>query len=57
PLLTTFIKEDFPASCKRVQGELMDEIIWSLDQSELNGGHDGLDSDEERMLLLSELEY
>ncbi|KAF9130238.1 hypothetical protein BG015_004036 [Linnemannia schmuckeri] len=57
PLLTTFIEEDFPASCKRVQGELMDEIIWSLDQSELNGGHDGLDSDEERMLLLSELEY
>ncbi|KAG9072079.1 hypothetical protein KI688_006302 [Linnemannia hyalina] len=57
PLLTTFIEEDFPASCKRVQGELMDGIIWSLDQSELNGGHDGLDSDEERMLLLSELEY
>ncbi|KAG0290289.1 hypothetical protein BGZ96_006257 [Linnemannia gamsii] len=60
PLLTIFIEEDFPASCKRVQGELMDEIIWSLDQSELNGtGHDGLDSDEERvrMLLLSELEY
>ncbi|KAF9124493.1 hypothetical protein BGX30_000916 [Mortierella sp. GBA39] len=57
PLLTTFIDEDFPASCKRVQGELMDGIIWSLDQSELNGGHDGLDSDEERMLLLSELEY
>lgn len=57
PLLTTFIEEDFPASCKRVQGELMDGIIWSLDQSELNSGHDGLDSDEERMLLLSELEY
>lgn len=57
PLLTTFIEEDFPASCKRVQGELMDGIIWSLDQTELNGGHDGLDSDEERMLLLSELEY
>ncbi|KAK3842755.1 MAG: hypothetical protein J3R72DRAFT_490265 [Linnemannia gamsii] len=60
PLLTTFIEEDFPASCKRVQGELMDGIIWSLDQGELNGssgGSDGLDSDEERMLLLSELEY
>ncbi|KAF9921475.1 hypothetical protein FBU30_008470 [Linnemannia zychae] len=59
PLLTTFIEDDFPASCKRVQGELMDGIIWSLDQGELRGGHgrDGLDSDEERMLLLSELEY
>lgn len=57
PLLTAFIEEDFPASCKRVQGELMDGIIWSLDQNELNGGHNGLDSDEERMLLLSELEY
>ncbi|KAG0271169.1 hypothetical protein BGZ95_001061 [Linnemannia exigua] len=62
PLLTTFIEEDFPASCKRVQGELMDGIIWSLDQGELSGGggvsgRDGLDSDEERMLLLSELEY
>ncbi|KAF9093252.1 hypothetical protein BGX23_003528 [Mortierella sp. AD031] len=55
PLLTTFIEEDFPASCKRVQGELMDGIIWSLDQTELNS--DGLNSDEERMLLLSELEY
>ncbi|KAF9119689.1 hypothetical protein BGW39_000116 [Mortierella sp. 14UC] len=60
PLLTTFIEEDFPASCKRVQGELMDGIIWSLDQGEFNGAggsSDGLDSDEERMLLLSELEY
>lgn len=58
PLLTTFIEEDFPASCKRVQGELMDGIIWSLDQSELDStSHGGMDSDEERMLLLSELEY
>ncbi|KAF9912317.1 hypothetical protein EC991_000210 [Linnemannia zychae] len=56
PLLTTFIEEDFPASCKRVQGELMDGIIWSLDQGEFNGAG-GLDSDEERLLLLSELEY
>ncbi|KAF9347101.1 hypothetical protein BGX26_001395 [Mortierella sp. AD094] len=53
PVLSTFIEEDFPASCKRVQGELMDGIIWSLDQGESSAISDS----EDQLILLSELEY
>ncbi|CAO3563137.1 unnamed protein product [Mortierella alpina] len=55
PLLTTFTDEDFPASCKRVQGELMDGIIWSLDQGELSGNSE--ESERDQLALLAELEY
>ncbi|GJJ72805.1 hypothetical protein EMPS_05163 [Entomortierella parvispora] len=55
PMLTSFIDEDFPASCKRVQGELMDGIIWSLDQTESNSIQESNDLD--RLVLLAELEY
>ncbi|KAF9968346.1 hypothetical protein BGZ70_004743 [Mortierella alpina] len=55
PLLTTFTDEDFPASCKRVQGELMDGIIWSLDQGELSGSSE--ESERDQLALLAELEY
>ncbi|KAF9435337.1 hypothetical protein BGZ76_006488 [Entomortierella beljakovae] len=53
PVLTTFIEDDFPSSCKRAQGELMDGIIWSLDQA------DSITSigNEDQLVLLSELEY
>ncbi|KAG0358033.1 hypothetical protein BC939DRAFT_494709 [Gamsiella multidivaricata] len=54
PLLTAFIDEDFPASCKRAQGELMDAIIWSLDQSE---SRDIASSEQGQLALLSEFEY
>ncbi|KAF8966996.1 hypothetical protein BGZ46_000263 [Entomortierella lignicola] len=53
PVLNSFIDEDFPASCKRAQGELMDEIIWSLDQAESSMS----DDNEDQLVLLSELEY
>ncbi|KAG0198272.1 hypothetical protein BGX28_008272 [Mortierella sp. GBA30] len=55
PLLTAFIDEEFPASCKRVQGELMDGIIWSLDEGELNGSQ--WESERDQLALLAELEY
>ncbi|KAF9989980.1 hypothetical protein BGZ75_004166 [Mortierella antarctica] len=55
PILTTFTDEDFPASCKRVQGELMDGIIWSLDEGELSGGSE--ESERDQLALLAELEY
>ncbi|KAF9955459.1 hypothetical protein BGZ72_003724 [Mortierella alpina] len=55
PMLTTFTDEDFPASCKRAQGELMDGIIWSLDQGEFNGGSE--ESERDQLALLAELEY
>ncbi|KAF9361501.1 hypothetical protein BGX34_007101 [Mortierella sp. NVP85] len=55
PLLTVFIEEDFPASCRRAQGELMDDILWLLDQTELN--HSNTFNDEDHLALLSELEY
>ncbi|KAG0053713.1 hypothetical protein BGZ83_000522 [Gryganskiella cystojenkinii] len=55
PMLTTFIDEDFPASCKRVQGELMDGIVWSMDQSESSSLQESNDLDQ--LVLLAELEY
>ncbi|KAG0235988.1 hypothetical protein BGX31_004110 [Mortierella sp. GBA43] len=51
PLLISFVDEDFPAHCRRAQGELMDNIIWLLDQGELNH------NDDDQLALLSELEY
>ncbi|KAF9103749.1 hypothetical protein BGX27_010390 [Mortierella sp. AM989] len=53
PVLRTFIEKDFPASCKRVQGELMDGIIWSIDQTESSTTN----GNEDQLVLLSELEY
>ncbi|KAI1319904.1 hypothetical protein EDD11_002579 [Mortierella claussenii] len=54
PVLITFIDEDLPASCRRVQGELMDGIIWSLDQSQRMKNANSV---QDRLALLAELEY
>ncbi|KAG0300113.1 hypothetical protein BGZ98_009435 [Dissophora globulifera] len=54
PMLTTFINEDFPAVCKRSQGELMDGIIWSLDKSESIASSI---SEQDQLALLSEIGY
>lgn len=51
PLLRSFIEEEFPASCRRVQSELMDEILWTLDHKESKTS--GLD----QLALLAELEF
>ncbi|KAF8924214.1 hypothetical protein BGZ58_002037 [Dissophora ornata] len=55
PMLTAFIDEDFPSTCKRSQGELMDGIIWSLDQSDASGNT--REQEQDQLALLSELEY
>ncbi|KAG0327181.1 hypothetical protein BG000_001052 [Podila horticola] len=51
PLLRSFIEEEFPASCKRVQGELMDGILWMLDHKESET------SELDQLVLLAELEF
>ncbi|KAG0093295.1 hypothetical protein BGZ93_004461, partial [Podila epicladia] len=51
PLLRSFIEEEFPASCKRVQGELMDEILWTLDHKESET------SELDQLVLLAELQF
>ncbi|KAF9163387.1 hypothetical protein DFQ26_002547 [Actinomortierella ambigua] len=50
PILNNFINHDFPASCQSSQGELMDAIIWSLDQKD-----DDVEADQ--LALFAELEY
>ncbi|KAF9970149.1 hypothetical protein BGZ73_007247 [Actinomortierella ambigua] len=50
PILNNFINYEFPASCQRTQGELMDAIIWSLDQKD-----DDVEADQ--LALFAELEY
>ncbi|KAF9372663.1 hypothetical protein CPC16_002308 [Podila verticillata] len=51
PLLRSFIEEEFPASCKRVQSELMDGILWTLDHKESET------SELDQLALLAELEF
>ncbi|KAG0039823.1 hypothetical protein BGZ82_006524 [Podila clonocystis] len=51
PLLRSFIEEEFPVSCKRVQGELMDEILWTLDHKESET------SELDQLVLLAELQF
>ncbi|KAG0239727.1 hypothetical protein BGW41_007527 [Actinomortierella wolfii] len=50
PILNDFINNEFPASCQRSRGELMDAIIWSLDQKDE-------DVEADQLALFAELEY
>ncbi|KAF9581556.1 hypothetical protein BGW38_001385 [Lunasporangiospora selenospora] len=56
PLLVSFVDEDFPESCRRFQGELMDSIILALDQLGSSSSGNGL-SEEDQILLFAELGY